>query len=266
MIRRELEQQLKNINQLMQEVNGSLERAPKGRLRCQMVMKKYPVFYLIMDELAEQYPHGRYLHKEESDLARQLVQKEYDQKLFKELQHQQRTLNTFLKQYHDNSLPQIYSQFPEAKKRIIQPRILPDDQFIQAWYKAHPGEQNPAEVNNENHTERGEIARSKSEKMIADKLFYMHIPYVYEPRLRVITNEDFYPDFLILNVRERKEFYHEHLGLMDDPNYVKKVVRKLNTYEMSGIYLGENLTLTMECDGRSFNAEVFDSILRRCFL
>ena len=55
-----------------------------------------------------------------------------------------------------------------------------------------------------------------------------------------------YPDFLCLNTRTRQEFYWEHFGLMDDPDYSKKATGKLRLYTENGILPGRNLIITME--------------------
>ena len=55
-----------------------------------------------------------------------------------------------------------------------------------------------------------------------------------------------YPDFTVLNVKRRKELYWEHLGMMDDPEYVEKAMQKIAMYEENGIFPGESLILTYE--------------------
>ena len=53
-------------------------------------------------------------------------------------------------------------------------------------------------------TEKGEAVRSKSEKIIADKLYMKEIPYVYEQPLYLKGYGYVVPDFKILNVRTKK--------------------------------------------------------------
>jgi len=55
-----------------------------------------------------------------------------------------------------------------------------------------------------------------------------------------------YPDFYCLNVRTRKKFVWEHFGLMDDADYVEKMVRKMEDYQNSGWIYGVNMIFTME--------------------
>lgn len=117
-------------------------------------------------------------------------------------------------------------------------------------------------------TEQGERVRSKSEKIIADKLYMLGIPYRYEcPALMKGRrgNVTIYPDFTILRMPERREVYFEHFGLMDDADYVNAVMHKLDTYEKNGIYLGINLFFTHETSKRPLNTVVLDRLLREAF-
>ena len=46
------------------------------------------------------------------------------------------------------------------------------------------------------------------------------------------------PDFTVINKRTGKMFLYEHLGKMDDENYVASNMRKLDLYEKNGYLLG----------------------------
>ena len=61
-----------------------------------------------------------------------------------------------------------------------------------------------------------------------------------------IGRVDYRPDFIVLNVRTRKEYYWEHLGMLDDSNYVDHSFRKIAIYEKNGLIPGENLILSFE--------------------
>ena len=114
-------------------------------------------------------------------------------------------------------------------------------------------------------TEKGEKVRSKSEKIIADKLYMMGIPYRYEYPLILNDNIMVYPDFTILKMPERKEVYLEHFGMMDDINYVDTALFKMNSYEKNGIYLGVNLFITYETGRKPLNTKDLNEMLRLLF-
>lgn len=112
-------------------------------------------------------------------------------------------------------------------------------------------------------TEKGERVRSKSEKIIADKLYAMGIPYRYEYPITLANGICVYPDFTMLKMPERKEVYLEHLGLLDDELYLQLIWRKLNSYGENGIFIGDNLLITFESSRYPLNTKMLEGVLKR---
>jgi hypothetical protein len=79
-------------------------------------------------------------------------------------------------------------------------------------------------------TERGDLVRSKSELVIADKLFARGIEYAYEQPLSLGAGRVRYPDFTIIDHARGVTFYWEHLGLLSDPGYAARWNRKRAEY------------------------------------
>ena len=88
-------------------------------------------------------------------------------------------------------------------------------------------------------TERGDLVRSKSELVIADKLHARGIDYAYEQRLVLPNGHVRYPDFTIEDHALGFTFYWEHLGLLDDPGYRARWERKRAEYVQCGIWAHE---------------------------
>lgn len=84
-------------------------------------------------------------------------------------------------------------------------------------------------------TERGELVRSKSELVIADKLHARGVDYAYEQPLVVGDGRVRYPDFTIADHARGVTYYGEHLGLLDDPGYRSRWERKRQEYAKAGI-------------------------------
>ena len=122
-----------------------------------------------------------------------------------------------------------------------------------------PFEEDASEI----YTKKGERVRSKTERMIANTLYEHGIPYKYEcPIIRngkVISR----PDFTVLNVRRRKQYYWEHFGMMDDMNYANGFVKKLATYAKNDIYLGENLISSYETSSITINEKDVETIIEK---
>lgn len=115
-------------------------------------------------------------------------------------------------------------------------------------------------------TERGEKVRSKSEKILADKLYSMGIPYRYEYPLKLGRYGTVYPDFTLLNVKTRKEYLLEHFGMMDNPEYCQKALLKIEEYARCGIYPGKNLLCTFETSRKSPNMTIIEQMLDKFLL
>jgi hypothetical protein len=84
-------------------------------------------------------------------------------------------------------------------------------------------------------TERGDLVRSKSELVIADKLFARGVDYVYEQPLILGQGRTCYPDFTIADHARGLTFYWEHLGLLDDASYRARWERKREVYRQARI-------------------------------
>jgi ATP-dependent exoDNAse (exonuclease V) alpha subunit len=102
-------------------------------------------------------------------------------------------------------------------------------------------------------TERGELVRSKSELVIADKLHARRVNYAYEQPLVLPSGAKRYPDFTIDDAASGNTYYWEHLGMLEDPGYRQRWDRKRVEYESAGIREGggENGTLIVTRDQSS---------------
>ena len=94
-------------------------------------------------------------------------------------------------------------------------------------------------------------------------LYQMGIPYRYEYPLYLRGLGVIYPDFTVLNVRERKAVYWEHFGRMDDPEYAEKAVRKINCFRQNGYYEEDNTLYTYETGKEPLNQKMIRSLIGR---
>ena len=159
-----------------------------------------------------------------------------------------------MQNYSPNKLNSYYDNLPEGRQAHITPVITPDDVFVREWLDQEYERKGFKEDDPFHTTDRGLRVRSKSEVMIAETLDLKGIPYRYEYPVRVNRNV-YHPDFMILRIEDRKEFYWEHLGRMDDPDYVNSNLIKIRNYEKIGIVAGDNLILTMETSMIPLNKE-----------
>ena len=83
-------------------------------------------------------------------------------------------------------------------------------------------------------TERSDLVRSKSEWIIADKLYAAHIDYQYE-QPKMLNGVERSPDFTIVDDDSGKTWYWEHNGMISNEDYRQRWERKLAAYRQEGI-------------------------------
>jgi hypothetical protein len=122
-------------------------------------------------------------------------------------------------------------------------------------------------------TERGDLVRSKSELVIADKLYSRGIDYAYEQPLMLMPGRIRYPDFTISDHARGVTFYWEHLGLLDDPSYRARWEKKRAEYLAAEIRPwqdggGEVGTLieTRDEAGGALNAEAIAGVIEKVLI
>lgn len=274
---------LRFLDDLIAVTKNNLKNAPPGRLLVRNRNGKPQYYHL--DSSASVY--DKYISATDEPLIRALAQKEYELKVLECADLERKALlayavglrisvdDVYSKVLSDDNsirigmLPEnAYLLMPESKRCLITPptRLAPDDLYVKEWsefkYTSLP-------VNDDEkvfRTERGEMVRSKSELIIANTLFSFGVPYRYECPLILGPDITVYPDFTPLNVRLRKEYYWEHLGLLSDPEYLEKSVRKLNRYENAGYYPGDRLLITRETAQNPLSTESVKGIIRRYLL
>ncbi|MBZ9557213.1 MULTISPECIES: AAA family ATPase [unclassified Modicisalibacter] len=118
-------------------------------------------------------------------------------------------------------------------------------------------------------TEQGELVRSKSEWIIADKLHRAGIDYQYEQPL-MLNGVERFPDFTIKDDDSGTAWFWEHNGMMHNHEYRQRWERKLEAYRQQGILPfseggGENgiLLVTEENQGKGLSAEEIEANIQR---
>lgn len=207
--------------------------------------------------------NGRYLKKKEKHIAQRIAQRDYDRVLEKKVVERIDKLERILGMCQIEDLTDVYENLPPARKQLVEPRILSDEMYARQWEEAEHKGKAFDEHMPKFYTEKGHAVRSKSEKIIADKLYSMAISYRYEYPLNLKGFGIIYPDFKVLNKRTRKEYYWEHFGRMDDPNYCEKAIKKINTYIKNGIYPGEQLITTFETSEYPLDVKVLEDIIQK---
>lgn len=250
--KKELIEQLKWIDSLIAKVEKSLRsnRQVDGRALRTSKRKKGYQYYL-----EDQDGNRTYVKVKDMEIVRKVAQKEYDESINKTLKGMRKKLEKFVKTYDVSTIEKEYQKMCEARRRLVEPVILTDEEYVKQWEKDFQGNKNTFPEKGQYLTEKGEYVRSKSEKILADLFYKMGIPYVYEPLLELADGTYVYPDFALLHLRKRKTVYWEHFGLVTNAEYAQKTIHKLNQYETSGLTIGQDLLFSMESDENPLNVK-----------
>lgn len=205
--------------------------------------------------------NGKYIGKENEKQVREFLQNEYDEKIIKVISNEISMINKYIGKNTPEKIQNTYSTLSEGRKRIISPVEEDDETFVKKWLAVEYEGKEFYNNTTEFYTQKGERVRSKSEVIIADLLYKYQIPYRYEFPVKLKNKITYYPDFTILNVKKRKEIYLEHLGMLDNSEYLEKAINKLNTYTLNNIVLGDNLLITYETRNTTLNIPVVNKII-----
>ena len=244
----------------LKALQKSLASSPEGTLEIERKSKNCIQYY--HHDSNHKRNHGRrYLPKKEEPFIQQLAQKSYDQKVIKIIEKRLYHIDMLLKQYRP-SIHLPYMNLSEVRQSLVTPIIPTDEEYTKQWFEDNPGSQNPFEFNNTFMGYYGEPVRSKSEALLTNIFAKLGIPYVYEPMISLSTGAVCYPDFLLLSITHRKSFIYEHFGMMDDPEYAIKCVKKINLYDRNGYVLGETFLCSFESRDIPYDEVAIEAMLR----
>lgn len=244
---------------LQKEKKQEIQHAPEGTLRIDKREKGNVYFH----RKSKENFNGVYIRKKNLDLAVQLAQKDYNEKLLRTIRQELAAIDKIRDLIPDPSVEGVYETLSIDRQALVTPILEPEEIWIQKWIsESYQGKRFDDQAP-ELYTAKGERVRSKSEIIIADSLMRADVPYRYEYPILLKGYGKVYPDFTVLNVRERKEWYWEHLGRMDDPEYVDDVLQKIATYEKNGIFPGKNLILTYETKQIPINQKIVSLMIQQ---
>lgn len=261
--KKKLEEQLQELNILIKRSNKNVSKYKdlgNGQIHVSRCRGNFQYYYV--DKM-----NGirKYMGAEDEKAIRKYIQKDYELALNEKLKILHKRIDKFISLYDIKELTDVYDNLNEGRKRFVTPLIEPDDIYVQKWLEKHPGQQNSYPREGQYQTNRGEMVRSKSEKIIADALEKYSVPYRYEPMLE-LGYSTVYPDFAALNTRTRKTIYWEHLGILSDMDYASKNFKKIQEYEKNGYLQGRDLITTMEASDSPIDVRLVEVKIREFLL
>ncbi len=259
-IEQELRTELTMLQGVARELREKLKRAPNVKIRISSRHGKPECYYKAE---GESKGNGRYVKKQDWSRAIAILQRDYDRQLLENTERRIHLIEDFVKGYGYLKPEETYDLLNPYRRELVTPNLISDKEYVKRWLQIEYEGKSFSEGASCFISEKGEQVRSKSEKIIADKLFLMNIPYRYEYPILLSNSIRVYPDFTILKMPERKEVYLEHFGLLDDETYFESAFRKLNSYSENGIFLGDKLFITYETNRYPLNTKMLEKMLQK---
>ena len=91
------------------------------------------------------------------------------------------------------------------------------------------------------------------------------ISYRYEKEHILNKRMTKYLDFILIDVKRKIYVYHKHLGMLDDDEYRKHNLRKIDEYRRNEIYPGKNLIIMHEANGSYLNIQEIKQMILELF-
>ncbi len=217
-----------------------------------------------------------YLNRDKQPVLEDILQRQFEENLLasarlemKALERSKKTLSPCLSLYKDTAL---FNRIPEEFREHVHINKETEDDYVKNWRSARYYRAKTTDKHIHETLAKDKV-RSKSEVLIADRLFNAGIPYRYEEKL--VLEEDvlgpeslqtYYPDFTILKKSTREIVYWEHLGKMGDPAYCRDNLAKLHVYMRHGIVQGKNLIITYESSDIPLFTKDVDILIRQFLL
>ena len=252
-----LEERKLFLENIISNKKEEISKAPKGIVNVARAGQRVQFYY----KNDSKDKKRKYLRKSEISFVKAICQREYDEKVLELAEKEAARLRQLLALHEAGICEDIYAKIKEERKRYISPIAISDEEYVSQWLDTEYSSKGIAEDYPEYYTDNGERVRSKSEILIANALKKHGIPYRYEAPLNVKGFGIIYPDFTVLNVRTRKEYFWEHLGKMDDPAYAEGALQRIELYEKNSIFPGDKLILSHETLMRPLNTSNVEKMI-----
>ena len=258
-LKEELQKEYDKLRVIKEKAEDGLRDAPEGKLRLGKSNGCVQYYHC----LPEGPRLGRYLQKKEMNFVKRLAQKSYNERVFKQVSKRISQIGRILKDYENDEVENCFLREHPMRQELITPVEPTYQQKLETWLatpftgKAFKEDYPVIMTNN------GIRVRSKSEKILADYFDSAGIIYKYECPIYLKPYGIVYPDFTFLSKKTGKEIYWEHEGMMDNPEYARAAVKKIELYEKNEIYPGERLILTFETSISVINTALIKKMAER---
>ncbi len=244
----------------IRKLENKLAGAPPGELK--IVRNGSHAHYYIRSSRPER--KLRYLPSSDLPKLRLYVNKKYIKTVLPVLKRNLKAANSFLSIHSGTEELDIADSMPAEMRQLNCDVYLTPQMQGEAWVNREY-ERNPFHNDGMIHDSiRGDKVRSKSEAMIANALYLHKLYYLVEPPLYT-DDRMLYPDFAIMDPHTVQIVYWEHFGMMDNPEYAENACLKIREYASVGLYPGNGLICTFECERVPLSSSMIEKYIKEIF-
>lgn len=258
----QLEQRKRFLYELMEKMKKLQKKAPEGMLRISNSKGRVQYYYRENHSVRG----GTYISQKKMANIKKLAQKDYQGRILETAEKEIAAIDAYMRLKPKQIPEDVYKSLSNPRQALVTPFFETDEMFRERWESVSYERKGFPDDFPEFLTDRGERVRSKSELIIANLLAKAGVPYRFEYPLYLKGLGLIHPDFMVLNLRLRREFFWEHRGMMDDPGYVENAIRRENCYHLNGFYPGDRLILTSETKASPLNVRQIKGVIEHYLL
>lgn len=251
------------LEMLSEELMNELSTAPPGMIKAVRNKGVIQCYHRI----SSSEKTGKYIRSDQKKLIQALIYKRLFSQMLNAAAYELKMLKKLKSLYASRrTVENVLLDLPPCIRELLKDSLMTNEEACELWASQNYKGNDYFKENKRFFSSNFSSVRSKSEYIIAMTLVRYGIPFFYEKPLR-IGKRNFstviYPDFTIWDVENRQEIYWEHFGMMDDPDYTLKTIKRIIEYQRSGIYIGERLIITFESSDSPLDTKHVERISKR---
>ncbi|MBQ9157099.1 MAG: hypothetical protein IJ137_10015 [Eubacterium sp.] len=228
-----LKNNITSEKQMLIRCKNNLKGLPKGSLSC--------------------YKKGKHLYFKKYDKNKQVYVGGEDERIVSLLK-KRHMLEIMISTLETNIelMEKLYAGYKEFDPAILERRFtrayqnIPQDLIRELGYSVKTKRQSFYEDQKIYKTSAGIDVRSRIEALIAEIYTKKGISFDYEAAIKLPDGSLLHPDFTVYCPSCNKHKYHEHIGLLSDPDYMKSYLWKLERYIANDLYPYYDVLFTYE--------------------
>ena len=256
--RNSIERVLNELSKRRDFLKDEIERLPEGELYIRMSGDN-AFYYKRLKKEGNRKKERRVGIKKDPELLLSLVRKKYVVEAVRRLDKDIDYVESLLNAYEPSDENSVMGDFLE-RHPALSDGVFYGQADAEVWANEYTEQSSFHEEHLTSTASDGSHRRSLGEILIGAKLKQYGIPYRYEAPAH--PDLPYIPDFTIIRPHDGKIIFWEHLGKVNDRDYMKSNKRKFAAYEDIGIVPWDNLIITYSQMNGGINEKLIDAMIQ----